>query len=361
MSLTFADTHNMVAYLNKSDASEGFNQVIDFLNAAILIVKSTDDVTRLQAQVDRKKAVITEATIKDILLLDDAEGVNCLPNDENFAELASMGYEKPSTKLTFYKAFFSSQWKFLIHTILQIISAKHTSWNEFSSAMASAVICLSTEEQVQDAVDDDAAQGADTAVQGDAEALDACATLTRRVEHLEYDKVAEALEITKLKRRIIDSSDDTVMEDASNQGRMIDALDSDAGVALMDNKEAKKKVEKAKVAGDDQVKGRQAEIYQIDMDHASKVLSMQEDEPAEVQEVVDVVTTTKLIIEVVTATIRVAAASTRRRKGVVIRDLEEESSTIIHVDTKSKDKGKGIMEKLMLSKISAAVGTRMKK
>nr|GFC06133.1 hypothetical protein [Tanacetum cinerariifolium] len=55
-----------------------------------------------------------------------------------------MGYEKPSTKLTFYKAFFSSQWQFLIHTILQCMSAKRTSWNEFSLAMASAVICLST-------------------------------------------------------------------------------------------------------------------------------------------------------------------------------------------------------------------------
>nr|GFB53949.1 glutamic acid-rich protein-like [Tanacetum cinerariifolium] len=55
-----------------------------------------------------------------------------------------MGYEKPSTKLTFYKAFFSSQWKFLIHTILQCMSAKRTSWNEFSSSMASAVICLSS-------------------------------------------------------------------------------------------------------------------------------------------------------------------------------------------------------------------------
>nr|GFA84222.1 hypothetical protein [Tanacetum cinerariifolium] len=54
-----------------------------------------------------------------------------------------MGYEKSSTKLTFYKAFFSSQWKFLIHSILQSLSAKRTSWNEFSTAMAFAVICLS--------------------------------------------------------------------------------------------------------------------------------------------------------------------------------------------------------------------------
>nr|GEW52892.1 hypothetical protein [Tanacetum cinerariifolium] len=51
-----------------------------------------------------------------------------LPNEEKFAELARMGYEKPSTKLTFYKAFFLAQWKFLIHTILQCMSPKRTTW-----------------------------------------------------------------------------------------------------------------------------------------------------------------------------------------------------------------------------------------
>nr|GFB11815.1 hypothetical protein [Tanacetum cinerariifolium] len=79
---------------------------------------ATDDVTRLQALVDRKKIVISEAVIYEILQLDDAEGVVCLPNEEIFAGLAQIGYEKPSTKLTFYKAFFSSQWKFFIHTFL---------------------------------------------------------------------------------------------------------------------------------------------------------------------------------------------------------------------------------------------------
>nr|GEW57121.1 hypothetical protein [Tanacetum cinerariifolium] len=99
----------MVAYLSKSDASEGFNQILDFLNGSSI---------KLQALVDKKKVVVTEATIRDALRLDDAERVECLPNEEISAELAKMGYEKPSTKLTFYKAFFSSQWKFLIHTIL---------------------------------------------------------------------------------------------------------------------------------------------------------------------------------------------------------------------------------------------------
>nr|GEX99002.1 hypothetical protein [Tanacetum cinerariifolium] len=133
----------------QSDASEGFNQIIDFLNGTYIkyaltinphiyvscikqfwntvIVKQSNDVTRLQALVDKKKVVITEVTIRDALRLDDAEGVDCLPNEQIFAKLARMGYEKPSTKLTFYKAFFSSQWKFLIHTILQSLSAKRTS------------------------------------------------------------------------------------------------------------------------------------------------------------------------------------------------------------------------------------------
>nr|GEY35240.1 hypothetical protein [Tanacetum cinerariifolium] len=177
----------MVANLNKSDASKGFNQVIDFLNGSYIkyaltvnpniyvscikqfwntiTIKQVNNVTRLQALVDKKKMVVTEAAIREVLRFDDAEGVDCLPNEEIFAELARMGYEKPSTKLTFYKAFFSSQWKFLIHTILQ------SSWNEFSSAMASAVICLSTEQEIEeggdaeDHVEDitigDAAQGDD--------------------------------------------------------------------------------------------------------------------------------------------------------------------------------------------------------
>nr|GEX05980.1 hypothetical protein [Tanacetum cinerariifolium] len=107
-------------------------------------VKTVNDVIRLHALVDKKKVVVTEATIREALRLDDAEVVECLPNEEIFVELARMSHEKPSTKLTFYKAFFSSQWKFLIHTILQCMSAKRTSWNEFSSSMASAVICLSS-------------------------------------------------------------------------------------------------------------------------------------------------------------------------------------------------------------------------
>nr|GEZ41902.1 hypothetical protein [Tanacetum cinerariifolium] len=124
------------------DDDEDVGTEADFTNLETTI--TVNDVTRLQALVDRKKVIITEVTIREALRLDDAESIYCLPNEEIFTKLERMGYEKPSTKLTFYKAFFSSQWKFLIHTILQCMSAKRTAWNDFSSSMALAVICLST-------------------------------------------------------------------------------------------------------------------------------------------------------------------------------------------------------------------------
>nr|GFA43193.1 hypothetical protein [Tanacetum cinerariifolium] len=304
MSSLFADTHNVVTILETSDAAE-------------------DDVTRLQALVDRKKIVISEDVIREILQLDNAEGVVCLPIEEIFVGLAQMGYEKPSTKLTFYKAFFSSQWKFLIHYLLQSLSAKRTSWNKFSMAMASAVICLSK---------------------------DTCSALTRHVENLKHDKAAQKLEIIKLKARVKRLERANKVK-SSKLGRLRKVGASRRNESSDDMEHA---AEQAK---------KQAEIYHLDLDHPFKVLSMQEDD-SKVQEVVEVVTTAKLITDVVTtasqdsaasATISAAkpsipdaaptvvAAYKRRRKGVIIRDPEGELSSKTPVETpKLKDKGKGI-------------------
>ncbi|GJY51758.1 hypothetical protein Tco_0442605 [Tanacetum coccineum] len=38
-------------------------------------------------------------------------------------------------------------WKYFIHTITQCLSAKSTAWNEFSSSMASLIICLATNQK----------------------------------------------------------------------------------------------------------------------------------------------------------------------------------------------------------------------
>nr|GEX99078.1 hypothetical protein [Tanacetum cinerariifolium] len=349
MSSLFADTHNVVAILEKSD----------------------------DAEVDKKKIMISEVVIREILQLDDAKGVVCLPNKDIFAGLAQMGYEKPSTKLTFYKAFFSSQWKFLIHTILQSLSTKRTSWNEFSTAMASAVICLSKGwERRIDAIPSPPShdisspsqeqpfppqkpqsapqappQGAEfpTHIQ---QILDVCSALTRRVENLENTNVAQKLEIIKLQARVkrleranrvkssklrrlrkvgasrrIESSDD--MEDVFNQGRMIDDMDKDKRIELVKDADIAK-TKRRHVA--EQAK-KLAEIYNLDLDHSSKVL---------ISAASATISAAKPCIPAAAAI--VVAAYTRRRKGVIIRDPKEELSSKTPAKIpKVKDKGKGIL------------------
>ncbi|GJX18374.1 hypothetical protein Tco_0221051 [Tanacetum coccineum] len=162
----FAETHNLVAFLEKLEESKGFEEIIDFLNTSFVQYALTVNPTiyttcieqfwtsakakivngerQIQTLVDKKKVIITETSIRSDLKLDDAEGTDCLPTATIFAELERMRYENLTQKLTFYKAYFSSHWKFLIHTILQCLSAKTTSWNEFSITMTSAIICLAT-------------------------------------------------------------------------------------------------------------------------------------------------------------------------------------------------------------------------
>nr|GEZ39255.1 hypothetical protein [Tanacetum cinerariifolium] len=167
----------------------------------------------------------------------------------------------------------------------------------------------------------------------------------------EHDNVAQRLEIVKLKARVkkleqtnkvkslkfrrlrkvgasrqVESSDD--MKDVFNQGRM---MNEDEGIEL---------VKDAEIA---ESEGRQAdkhaEIYNIDLDHSSKVL----------------ISAVSISIPAASATIpaakpsilaspTVVAAYTRRRKGVTIRDPEEELPLKTPAETpKVKDKGKGIL------------------
>ncbi|GKC52200.1 hypothetical protein Tco_1074945 [Tanacetum coccineum] len=125
--LPFADTHNLVAFLSKPAESKGFEQIVDFLNASSIRYAITVNPTIYTSCIQQLWATVKVKTVN--------------------GELTLMGYEKLSQKLTFYKAFFSLQWKFLIHTILQCLSAKTTAWNEFSSTMASAIICLATNQK----------------------------------------------------------------------------------------------------------------------------------------------------------------------------------------------------------------------
>ena len=59
----------------------------------------------------------------------------------------AMGYEGSLTKLSFHKPLFSPQWKYLIHTLIHCLSPKSTSWDQFRTKVASALVGLVTDQK----------------------------------------------------------------------------------------------------------------------------------------------------------------------------------------------------------------------
>nr|GEU31224.1 hypothetical protein [Tanacetum cinerariifolium] len=334
--LTFADTHNMIAFLTKSDASEGFDQIIDFLNAhtiqyalmvnppicvscikqfwASILIKKFNDVMQLQALIDRKKI---------------------------FAELARIGYEKPSTKLTFYKSFFPAQSKFLIHTIVQCMSAKRTALNEFSSFMALAVICLATCRkfnfskyffdsmdvvEVEKDEDDNEVSAAPTPPSP----TPATTPPPPQQEAIPSPPQAQSTQPSSPSQQqpshttgISESSMTLLNKDYHDQakGQEVREEEKIQNIWFKDVKEGRKIVELD--ANED--------VTLVDVDAKA--------EPAKIEEVLEVDTTAKLMTEVVTTAAHITtaaqvpkASALRRRRGVVIQDPKEiaAASIIMH-------------------------------
>nr|GEX18850.1 xylulose kinase-1 [Tanacetum cinerariifolium] len=88
-------------------------------------IKKVNDIIQIRALIDGKKVIVSESIIRRDLYLDDADRVECLPNEEIFQELSRMGYEKPPPKLTFYNAMVrnvDSPSKFLMYLrFLQVV------------------------------------------------------------------------------------------------------------------------------------------------------------------------------------------------------------------------------------------------
>nr|GEX40130.1 hypothetical protein [Tanacetum cinerariifolium] len=331
MTSLFAESHNMVAILEKSDAAQGFEQIIDFLSGSYIhhaltvnpqvyiscikqfwntaVVKRSGDITRLLALVDKKRIVISKEVIP---AQDDVV-------QEHVIEEIATDVVPPTPTLP---------------------------------SPSSPVIPSTPPHQSPSPPQPQAAEGSSHLVQQ-------INKLKARVKKLERLNKVKSSKLSRLKKvgtsQRIESSDD--VENVFNQGRISVDMETDERIELEVDQEK-----------DDEVEGRhadtQAEIYNIDLDHSSKALSMQED--TEVQEAVEVVTTAKLITKVVTAAATQAAAastpipaakpkilkiataasavSTKKRKGVVIRDPKKE----LHIDTPAetltvKDKGKGIL------------------
>ncbi|GKE62203.1 hypothetical protein Tco_1512570, partial [Tanacetum coccineum] len=253
----FAETHNVVAFLEKPKESDGFAEIIDFLKASSVLyaltvnpviytscieqfwvtakVQTVNEVQQIQALVDKKRVIVTESSIMRDLHLDDAEGTDCLPIATIFEELARTG-------------------------------AKSTTWNEFSSSMASLIICLATNQKfnLSKYIFDAMVKHLDGGVkfllheaevpQDEAEHEESVPTpsndpqpsakeiaaLKKRIQRLEKKKMSRPTGLKRLRkvgmsRRVVSSEDQESLgapEDASKQGRSIEDIDVD--VTLVD-------------------------------------------------------------------------------------------------------------------------------
>nr|GEU30552.1 uncharacterized mitochondrial protein AtMg00810-like [Tanacetum cinerariifolium] len=203
--------------------------VLNILSAGSLTTpQMVNDVMRLQALVDKKKVIITEATIRDALHLHDAEGVECLPNKEIFTELARIGVGKERS--------------------------------EVETPLFEGMIVAQVDEGA-DEVNFKDVSTAGVAADGDDSAAD--------------DVVPTVVEEPFIPSPTPPTSPPQPLYDqpSTSQGRMIADIDADVDVTLKDVTDVAKDVQDAKI----------------------------DEKPAELQEVVEVVTTAKLITEVVTA------------------------------------------------------------
>nr|GEU59141.1 hypothetical protein [Tanacetum cinerariifolium] len=320
MALTFADTHNMITHLTKSYASEGFKQIIDFLNASVInyaltvnptiyvscikqfwssvLVKKVNEVVRLQAIIDRKKVIITEAIVREALHLVDAESIDCLPNEEIFAELARMRLVRKVDS-----------------------SSKFYMYPRFLQLMISAQV-VADDVIVNDVVDVVAHAAAKPTqplpTPNTRPPLPQDLPSTSQGQEVREEEKVESIWVEKIKEAEINADKDVILEE------VVTAKD-------------------AKVAEEADVQGRleesQAQVYHINLEHADKVLSMQDDEPepAELKEVIEVVTTAKLMTEVVTTATTTITATTITATPIA-------AATITAAPRRRKgDKGKGIM------------------
>ncbi|GKD64822.1 hypothetical protein Tco_1306930, partial [Tanacetum coccineum] len=164
--LHYKDDHNKAAYLEKSQGSEGYHQILDFLNGSSLryalthcppivydslvrqfwasaTVRSLEDgFQELVATVDGNEIVVNESSIRTHLQLDDEGGLYVFTQQEILEGMAALGYPTDGT-FTFYKNKFSPQWRYLVHTLIHCLSPKSGGWNQFPSSLASGLICLS--------------------------------------------------------------------------------------------------------------------------------------------------------------------------------------------------------------------------
>nr|GEU41726.1 hypothetical protein [Tanacetum cinerariifolium] len=217
--------------LEKPSESEGFEQIIDFLNAkpiryaltmnptvyascvkqfwTIAKVKKVNDQEHIQALVDKQKVIITEESIRRDLKFDDVEGTVCLPNDTIFAESARMGGGVKFLMFPrFLQVFLDKQVEGMVkHKEIYVISS-HTKKKKIKpkrkQRQATEVHSPSSKIPVEESIptpSNDLLPSGEDSIQLN-ELMIFCTNLQQQVLDLEEAKISQANEIAKLKKRV---------------------------------------------------------------------------------------------------------------------------------------------------------------
>ncbi|GJU77649.1 hypothetical protein Tco_1274719 [Tanacetum coccineum] len=288
--LKFADSHNMVAFLEKPTECEGFEQIVDFQNAptikyALTVnptiyascieqfwdtikVKTVNEEVQIQSLVDRKKVIIIEASVRRDLQLKDAEWIECLPNDSIFEQLALTRFvqvflDKQVEVMSKHKGIYVTP----SHTKKVFANMKRQG-KDFSGRVTPIFPTMMPSGSTDDVADENVTNTSNNPPQSGEdrlklnELMELCTNLSQRVLDLENTKTSQAANITELKERVkklenkrgsrnhklkrlykvgrsarVVSSEDEGLgdqEDASKQGRKINDIDQDAKVTLVD-------------------------------------------------------------------------------------------------------------------------------
>nr|GEZ24131.1 putative ribonuclease H-like domain-containing protein [Tanacetum cinerariifolium] len=160
----------------------------------------TNDVVRLQALLYKRKVIFTEDTVRQALQLDDADSIDCLPNEEIFAELARTEDEDAANEISAeptppspIPATTPPPQQELIPLPSQVKSTLPPSPHQ------SLIAQPSSPPPQQPSQPEDISHSAMDLLN---QFLETCTTLTKKVSDLEKDKIAQAIEITKLKQRV---------------------------------------------------------------------------------------------------------------------------------------------------------------
>ncbi|GJS55854.1 hypothetical protein Tco_0629216 [Tanacetum coccineum] len=317
--LTLADTHNMVAFLEKPTESDGFHKIIDFLNANQIHYALTVNPTIYTSCIEQFWVTTKANTVNG----EHAGGIDCLQTATIFEELTRMGVSIPSND--------------------PLLSGEDRM--QLTELM---ILCTNLQKQVLDLEKAKDAQAKE--ITG----------LKKRAQKLERKKKSRTIGLKRLKK-VSESSRVESFEDKESLGAQEDAS----------------KQGRIKIVDETQMRSDDAEMFDIDDLYDDEVSNGVEDSvaptipvttadervtAAKIDEitptsapttVIDELTLAQTLIEIKAAkpkAVTTAATTTTTRpkaRGVVVQEPSEfrttTSSPQASQPSKTKDKGKAIM------------------